>query len=219
MVIEARAGHDRRHRRRQERIEQVLDVAVAVMAEQGVAGLTLGEVARRMRIRPPSLYVYFASKNALYDALFARGWRELLEAVQPVCEGLPTATDLRSFLHEYSRVFVRWAVEHPAYPPLMFWRPVPGFVPSAQAYAPAVELVALARAMLLELRERGLLAPDADLDQAFQAFTVVTTGPITQQLANAPEQSIEDGRFTTTLPTVIDMWLSQYQTPGPLRQS
>ena len=68
---------DRRQRRRQETIEQVLDVAVEVMADQGVAGLTLGEVARRMGIRPPSLYVYFDGKNALYDALFERGWREL----------------------------------------------------------------------------------------------------------------------------------------------
>ena len=73
---------DRRQRRRQETIEQVLDVAVEVMADQGVAGLTLGEVARRMGIRPPSLYVYFDGKNALYDALFERGWRELLAVLQ-----------------------------------------------------------------------------------------------------------------------------------------
>ena len=48
---------DRRHRRRQETISEVLNVALQVMAEQGVAGLSLGEVARRMGIRPPSLYV------------------------------------------------------------------------------------------------------------------------------------------------------------------
>jgi AcrR family transcriptional regulator len=70
MIAEPVARLDRRHRRRQETVEQVLDVAVAVMAEQGVAGLSLGEVARRMGIRPPSLYVYFDSKNALYDAIF-----------------------------------------------------------------------------------------------------------------------------------------------------
>ena len=58
----------------------MLDVALAVMAEQGVAGLTLGEVARRMGIRTPSLYGYFDGKHALYDALFARGWEGLTEA-------------------------------------------------------------------------------------------------------------------------------------------
>src|SRR3954465_2971065 len=73
---------DRPHRRRQESIEQVLDVAVEVMADQGVAGLTLGEVARRMGIRPPPLSVYFAAKNALYDALVERGWQELLAVLR-----------------------------------------------------------------------------------------------------------------------------------------
>src|SRR4051794_6276625 len=77
---------DRRHQRRQETIEQVLDVAVQVMAEQGVAGLTLGEVARRMGIRPPSLYVYYDGKSALYDALFERGWRLLGEAMQQLVD-------------------------------------------------------------------------------------------------------------------------------------
>ncbi len=67
------AATDRRHRRRQETIEEILDIAVQIMAEQGVAGLSVGEIARRMGIRPPSVYVYFPSKHALYDALFARG--------------------------------------------------------------------------------------------------------------------------------------------------
>src|SRR4051795_2876095 len=70
---------DRRARRRQESIAEVLDIAAEIMAEQGVAGLSIGEVARRMGIRPPSLYVYFPSKNALYDALFERGAQLVLE--------------------------------------------------------------------------------------------------------------------------------------------
>src|SRR5215213_10919752 len=73
---------DRRQRRRQETIAEVVDVAAEIMAEQGVVGLSVGEVARRMGIRPPSLYVYFPSKHALYDALFARGAQEVLDHVR-----------------------------------------------------------------------------------------------------------------------------------------
>jgi AcrR family transcriptional regulator len=127
---------DRRQRRRQESIAEVLDVAVAVMGDQGVAGLTLGEVARRMGIRPPSLYVYFDGKNALYDALFERGWRELL-AVLSAVRSEQGDGDPAEELQVFAAAFVRWAVEHPAYAPLMFWRPVPGFIPSAAAYAAA----------------------------------------------------------------------------------
>src|SRR3954464_8332826 len=92
---------DRRQRRRQESIEQVLDVAAAVMAEQGVAGLTLGEVARRMGIRPPSLYVYVDSKRPVYDPVFARGWRLLLAEVRAaIATETSDAGELAALLHE-----------------------------------------------------------------------------------------------------------------------
>src|SRR3954454_22798393 len=89
---------DRRQRRRQESIEEVLDHAVEIMAEQGVAGLSIGEIARRMDIRPPSLYVYFPSKNALYDALFARGAQSILDAFVAQGESEDDDDDLESVL-------------------------------------------------------------------------------------------------------------------------
>ncbi|HEX3979859.1 MAG TPA: helix-turn-helix domain-containing protein, partial [Acidimicrobiales bacterium] len=72
------APGDRRARRRRETITEILDIALAVMAEEGVNGLSLAEVARRLGVRPPSLYKYFASIMAVYDALFLRGQVEHL---------------------------------------------------------------------------------------------------------------------------------------------
>ncbi len=204
---------DRRQRRRQETIEQVLDVAVEVMGEQGVAGLTLGEVARRMGIRPPSLYGYFDGKHALYDALFERGWQLLLETVQEA-ESRMDGTDPRRDFHMGMAVFVRWAVEHPAYSALMFWRPVPGFVPSDRAYAPAVAIDEGARAEVARLRDAGLLAADVDVDRAYRASTALVSGVISQQLSNAPDQSYEDGTWTAVLPDLLDMWLAQHRPPS-----
>jgi AcrR family transcriptional regulator len=208
---------DRRQRRRQETIEQVLHVAVGVMAEHGVAGLTLGEVARRMGIRPPSLYVYFHSKHALYDALFERGWRELRDTMRAV-EATRDGADLVADIMALDSAFVRWAVEHPAYAPLMFWRPVPGFAPSEKAYAPALEIAAGGRAFLARLQAAGLLAPDADLDLVYRTETAVISGVITQQLANAPGEPFETGTFTSTLPGVVAMWLAHHGGP-PVRPS
>ena len=42
---------DRRARRRQETIDEILDIAVAIMSEEGVNGLSLSEVARRLGSR------------------------------------------------------------------------------------------------------------------------------------------------------------------------
>jgi AcrR family transcriptional regulator len=200
---------DRRQRRRQETIEQVLDVAAEVMAEEGVPGLTLGEVARRMGIRTPSLYVYFESKNALYDALFERGFQQLRAAVVAVEEQVADA-DGRTQLHAVTTTFVRWAVEHPAYTPLMFWRPVPRFEPSTRAYAPAVELSRWSLDRLTGLQREGLIRADVDIDLAFRSLTAVTAGVVSQQLTNAPHETFENGSFTATLPDVLDMWLTHY---------
>ena len=207
---------DRRQRRRAETIEQVLDVAVEVMGEQGVAGLTLGEVARRMGIRPPSLYVYFDGKHALYDALFERGWRLMREDLR-VAAGALDGTDLVADLHESARAFVRWAVEHPAYSALMFWRPVPGFVPSERAYAPAVALVEEGRAETVRLRDAGVLPADVDVDRAYRAYTAVVSGVISQQLSNAPDEPFETGTFTAVLPDLVDMWLHHYRSSPSTR--
>src|SRR6185369_18100138 len=100
---------DRRQRRRLETIEEVLDVAADLMREQGVAGLSIGEVARRMGIRPPSLYVYFDSKNALYDGLFARGWRLLNEHMGESRSQVLELATLDEALSEVGSKFVRWA--------------------------------------------------------------------------------------------------------------
>src|SRR6476646_5589188 len=73
---------DRRARRRQETIEEILDIAEQVMTEEGVNGLSLSEVARRLGVQPPSLYKYFPSLMAVYDSLFARGQRENLSVMK-----------------------------------------------------------------------------------------------------------------------------------------
>src|SRR5438270_2156402 len=149
---------DRRQRRRQETIEEVLDIAVEIMTEQGVAGLSLGEVARRMGIRPPSLYVYFASKEAIYDAVFLRGARAILEHMR--AHSLDLQLEGRSFaeiLLDAGRAMTSWSIANPAYTQMLFWRPVPGFIPSEDAYAPAVALVELSAEFFRTLQQHGLL--------------------------------------------------------------
>lgn len=213
MTVEL-ARLDRRHRRRLETIEEIVDVAIKVMTEYGVGGLSLGEVARRMGMRTPSLYVYFDSKNAVYDAVFARGWRAVGATMAPAYDGVHDADDLPSYFLSCGRLFVGWMIEHPVQAQLMCWRPVPGYVPSAQAYEPAVELLAATHASFEQLRDRGLFRPDADVELLLRTWTVLASGVMTQQLANAPDVSFDDGAFTATLPDLVSMFLAQYGPPS-----
>jgi AcrR family transcriptional regulator len=207
---------DRRQRRRLETIEEVLDHAAAIMIEDGVAGLSLGEIARRMGIRPPSLYVYFPSKNALYDALFARGVTALLAQMRDLLEtSPPPGDDLVEVMLRFARSFVEWGVTHPAYAQLFHWRPVPGFEPSAEAYAPSVELYQLGRERFVDLQQRGLIRADADIDEVQRDWTILVTGVVTQQLSNAPEESFENGRYVAALPRVAAMFAAYYGASSP----
>src|SRR5215475_3338784 len=83
------AGLNRRLLHRQQTIEEALDIAVAIMGEVGVGGLSMSEIARRLGIRQPSLYKYFPSLHAVYDALFARGLAHSYAAVRAAIDPLP----------------------------------------------------------------------------------------------------------------------------------
>jgi AcrR family transcriptional regulator len=209
------AAVDRRTRRRQQTIEEVLDVAAEIMAELGAGGLSIGEVARRIGIRPPSLYVYFPSKNGLYDALFARGARWLLECMRRVDATLDNSGALEPALRMAAEEFVRWSIEHPAHAQLLFWRPVPGFAPSAEAYQPALELIDLTRRRFADFQSRGLLREDAPVEDMLRDWTILVSGVVSQQLSNAPEKPVARGRFTSAVPALVAMFAGYYQPAVP----
>src|SRR5918994_2682489 len=95
---------DRRARRRQQTIDEILDIAIDVMSEQGVNGLTLAEVARRLGVQPPSLYKYFPSIGAVYDALFKRAASANLEVLRDaMADGKPGLDALTTGLEASGR--------------------------------------------------------------------------------------------------------------------
>src|SRR5215469_13146262 len=111
-----------RERQRVQTREEILDAALAVMAEQGVAALNLTEVARRVGLRQPSLYQYFDSRSAVYDALFERGMHahyEILTVAITRQGGGWAAVRLAM------RETLRFATGQPVLAQLLFTRAVP----------------------------------------------------------------------------------------------
>lgn len=198
---------DRRTRRRRQTIEEILDVAIEVMGEDGVAGLSLAEVARRMGVQPPSLYEYFPSKMALYDALFAEGARRHAAATEA---GVGDADHGLAALRAGTEASMRWVVDNPVLAQLLYWRPVPGFEPSDEAFGPAVAYTQRLRELLAEAVGRGELHPDAASDAGVSLFTAMFAGLMSQQLANEPGAPFERGRFTTLLPEGLAMFIRYY---------
>ena len=65
---------DRQAERREATRLEIIEAAWVIAKEQGLAQLTLRDVADRVGMRPPSLYTHFASKNAIYDAMYHQAW-------------------------------------------------------------------------------------------------------------------------------------------------
>jgi len=202
----------RRARRRQETIEEILHIALGVIEEEGVNGLSVAEVARRLGVQPPSLYKYFPSLMALYDALFRRGQEEHLEIIR---NGMAGAEPGIAALIAGLEASGRWAIANRALGQLLFWRPVPSFEPSPEAFAPSLEMIALQRAAFVDAVAAGELGPEADSDEAVFLISTLITGVLTQHFANEPDLEWGQGRFTPQFARLMRLLPAAYP-PSPM---
>ena len=185
-------ARDRKAERHEATRREVLDVAWRLAAERGLTGWTLKDVAEAVGMRTPSLYVYFSSKNDVYDALFADGYRQMSEHVG----GLTPPDDPAELLRLMAHAFIDFALASPARYQLLFLRTIPGFEPSATSYALAVDVLERGRVVLISAGADG---PD-DLD----LWTALVTGLASQQMSNDP-----DGRrWRRLVDDAVDMFVA-----------
>lgn len=161
--------------RRRSTRRRILDSAWELSRVRGLTGWNLRELGAAVGMRAPSLYGYFASKNDIYDALYADGYEQLLAGFADVFEMKgPQAKRIEAG----SRRFVELAVADPARMQLLFLPVVPSFRPSEQSYGLAQRLLGQLGAVLAEVG----VVDDAALD----LWTATLTGLATQQVSNDP---------------------------------
>lgn len=182
-------NRDRRAERREATRQEILSAAWDVARQNGIAGLTLREVAVRVGMQPPSLYSHFESKNAIYDAMYAQAWRAAMAHFREA--QLRAPADPRERLVFMGQAFFDFATADSARNQLMNVRVLPDFAPSAESYAVAVEALDLLRT---ELRSMGITKA-ADVD----VYTALVAGLISQQEANDPGGS----RWRRLIPRVM----------------
>lgn len=188
--------------------DEILAAAWARAREVGLTELTLRDLARAVGMQAPSLYSHFASKHAIYDAMYAQAWATYEEHATALLAELPE--DPRAAVQLLARTFFDFAVaDHPRHQ-LMNQRVIPGFEPTPESYAPAVRVLSRARDTFADL---GLT--DAD---AFDIWIALVGGLIDQHFANDPGGS----RFSRLLERAVDMWADAVglpRTAAPTRTS
>lgn len=180
--------------------EEILATARAVMREEGVAALSMQELARRMDMRAPSLYNYFSGKMDIYDALFRLGfnlWRESVE--QAVQRSSSFQDEVNYFLEGY----MSFALENPELYQLCFERPVPGFVPSQESLDLSFGILNDARQRVE--RYRNELNTDLSDEQIVDLVIAVAHGLTALHLANEPHLRRGQGRFGSLIPAAMSM--------------
>ncbi len=198
----------RRRHYRDEVVEDILTSAREMMRKEGVAALSFNEIARRLGMQPPSLYHYFASKNAIYDELFRRGFVEFGERMDTgIRQGGEFADKLLSAVETY----MRFAQENPDLYQLMFQRPVPDFVPSEASMAVSLGALQAAQMQFVNALHSDELNIDIPVEQALDLFIALQHGLTELHLANNPELPVGEGRFGKLIPAAVQMILDAWQ--------
>ncbi len=184
-----------------------MSTARQLMREEGVGGLNLSEVARRLGMKTPSLYTYFDGKHALYDALFREGWRTYAARVRDITEQHGAGFGLfEAAIEEY----MRFADENPELYALMFERPVPGFVPSPESMAEVHSLLDDLYGATQALIDAGVIRSGLSARETSDLFLAVMHGLTALKRANEPDAPFGSGRFGGLLPAAVrllrDAW-------------
>jgi AcrR family transcriptional regulator len=207
---------ERRRRNRDEMIAAILDTSREVMREHGVAALNLQEVARRLGIRAPSLYEYFDSKAALYDALFRVGvglWAEYVDALLAREFGSPW--DLLRAMFE---AYIEFGDDHPEMYKLIHERHVPGFEPSDESLAESVNLTKQGIEALLLWTKKGMMSSSLSPDDAFDLVIVVMHGLAGAHVADDPGNRAPTARFHRLIPAAVALFEASWTPSDPGRR-
>ena len=197
-MLNAPAGVGWREARRQSARAALLATAWEKVREDGLAALSLRELARRAGITTPTVYAYFESKNAIFDAMFG-------EAAASFAESKTAAFDTgdpHQNLVADAKCFVKFCTSDVARYQLLFQHSIPGFTPSPDSYAPAMRALALTRE---QLARSGVRDP-----RHIDVWTALMTGLVDQQISNDPGGD----RWSRLIDDVVHMFLAHCSDHG-----
>jgi AcrR family transcriptional regulator len=186
---------DRRRLRHDAKRGKIVAEAWELARRDGLAAVSLRDLAERVDLRQPSLYAYFDSKLALYDAMFVDAFQELLDAAAQH----PPAEDPQEALIEFVELCVRFATEDVVRHQLMFQRTIPGFKPSPESRELVLAFRDIGRQRLTAVGVVDL--PTADI------FTGIVAGFTNQQVFNDPNGD----RWLIQTRRVVEMFLADVE--------
>jgi AcrR family transcriptional regulator len=180
--------------------EHVLSVAVATLADGGVAAFTTRRVAQRAQTSTPAVYELFGDKAGLVREVFFEGFRRLGERFSALA---PTA-DPRADLTTVLGAFREFGRDNPVLAELMFSRPFADFDPGPGELAAGAVVREFIVAAVRRCTTAGLLR-GADTDIA-HVLVALAQGLAEQEAAGwlGSTPAARDRRWTLAITAVLD---------------
>lgn len=183
--------------RRQATQTDIVRASWDVVREHGLAGLSMRDLGERVGMRAQSVYSYFASKHEIYDAMFLEGYEAFVAWMGAAVREDVVATDPIDAARSRARAFVDFCVSDPVRYQLLFQRTIPGFTPSDESWAVAVQAY--------EQMSRQLAAIGVHDQEELDLWTAVLTGLTDQQISNDPGGD----RWIRLVDRAVDMLMTE----------
>lgn len=186
--------------------ERGIASALAVLAEDGVSGLTTRTVARRAEASVPAIYEVFGDKAGLIREVFFQGFRMLGDELA----GVPPTADPVEALRRLAEAFRRFVVANPVLAQIMFSRPFADFDPTTEDNRAGAKVRKIFDHHVQVALDAGLLAGDpTDIAHLFFALVEGLAAAESAQRLGTSKRSV-DRRWRLGLDALI-----KGLSPGP----
>ncbi len=198
------AGQDTRKRR------QILDGAYRIFMQQGFDATSMGDIAREAGVSKGTLYVYFDSKERLFQELVREEKARQFPAIFAIN---PNETDVRAVLTRIGRQFARFITQSHV---VMAMRTIIAMAERMPDIAIeffdsgprqcANQLADYLRAQIAT----GSLAM-ADVDLAAAQFLELTQATLSRPPLFGIQEPLSDERIDAVVDSAVNMFLAAYQ--------
>jgi AcrR family transcriptional regulator len=181
--------------------EQVLSSALALLASEGVGGLTARRLAERAGTSPAAIYELFGDKGGVVRAMFFSGFEQLHAALTAKP---PLDPDPVRALHQLADRYRAFILAHPALSAVMFSRPFSSFEPAPDESAAGAHV----RELIVDAIETAVAAErlSGDATDIAHAYVALIHGLAAAQTSNRlghTKQSI-DRRWKTSIGALLN---------------
>jgi AcrR family transcriptional regulator len=181
---------------------RLTDAAEALLAEGGVAALSVRAVSRAAGDTTRAVYSVFGGKEAMVRALYHRGCARFLEVLRAAPHAEDPFEDVLRLVLDGFRAFAR---AEPHLYRLIFERPLPGFSPAVEDRAGLIAGLDLLIGRMQGVVEAGA-AGGRDARRLALEWTLAVQGIVSAELNHSPPGADDDAMVVDTLRALYAGW-------------